>query len=48
MSDVLTIALCIGLAWLIVAAFAKPKTKSVTGWFTVIFPPKKKGKGKGK
>lgn len=48
MSDVVLLALCLGLAWLVVAAFSKKKPKTITGWLTVILPSKRKGKRKRK
>lgn len=46
--EVLTLALAAGLSWLIVSAFSKKKAKTITGWLTVVFPTKKKGKRKRK
>lgn len=45
-ADVWLLVLAGGLAWLLVTAFSKKPVKSITGWLTVIFPPKKKGKKK--
>lgn len=46
--DVMTLLLALLVAGLLISVFGKKPKKSMTGWFTVVFPPKGKKGGKRK